>query len=86
MTCVIPAESRRVSPLSLRTSLALARGLSVVMLDNLNIGLEVRGGSVDDIRPLSDAAVGSWGGRRPSPGDYVTGTGATRGATAAGGC
>jgi len=30
-------------------------------------------------------AVGSWGGRRPSPGDYVTGTGATSGATASGG-
>jgi hypothetical protein len=30
-------------------------------------------------------AVGSWGGRRPSPGGYVAGTGATDGGTAAGG-
>ena len=31
-------------------------------------------------------AVGSWGGRRPGLGGDVTGTGATSGATAAGGC
>jgi hypothetical protein len=30
-------------------------------------------------------AVGSWGGRRPSPRGYVAGTGATDGGTAAGG-
>jgi hypothetical protein len=30
-------------------------------------------------------AVGSWGDRRPSPGGYVAGTGATDGGTAAGG-
>jgi hypothetical protein len=30
-------------------------------------------------------AIGSWGGQRPSMEGYVTGTGATRGATAAGG-
>src|SRR5690348_2356469 len=30
-------------------------------------------------------AVGSWGGRRPSPGGYVAGTGATDGGTPAGG-
>ena len=30
-------------------------------------------------------AVGSWGGRRPSPGGYVAGTGATDVGTAAGG-
>ena len=29
---------------------------------------------------------GSWGDRRPSMGGYVTGTGATSGVTAAGGC
>jgi hypothetical protein len=31
-------------------------------------------------------AVGSRGGRRPGLGDYVTGPGATRGTTGAGGC
>jgi len=30
-------------------------------------------------------ASGSWGGQRPSLGDYVTGLGATRGAGGAGG-
>ena len=30
--------------------------------------------------------IGSWGGRWLSMGDYVTGPGAARGATAAGGC
>jgi hypothetical protein len=30
-------------------------------------------------------AVGSWGGQRPSLAGYITGTGATRGVTAAGG-
>jgi hypothetical protein len=29
--------------------------------------------------------IGSWGGRRPSLGGYVTGTGATDGVTATGG-
>jgi len=31
------------------------------------------------------SAPGSWGGRRPSSGGYVAGTGATDGGTAAGG-
>jgi SAM-dependent methyltransferase len=34
---------------------------------------------------VRSCAVGSWGGRRPSPGGYVAGTGAPGGGTAAGG-
>jgi len=34
---------------------------------------------------VSLCGSGSWGGQRPSMGDYVTGPGAPRGATAAGG-
>jgi hypothetical protein len=36
-----------------------------------------------DLTP-SSCAVGSWGGRRPSLGGYVTGTGATSGVTTGG--
>jgi hypothetical protein len=37
-------------------------------------------------QPQACCAVGSWGGRRPSLEGHVTGTGATDGASAFGGC
>jgi hypothetical protein len=53
--------------------------------DVLCVEEEVRPPGGDGSAPDTPVAAGSWGGQRPSMGVYVTGTGATRGATAAGG-
>jgi len=68
-----------------RRRLADGTGLSRprVGLGQHRLGLSL---AVAAQRPADLCDSGSWAGRRPSLGGYVTGTGARRGATATGGC
>ena len=49
-------------------------------------GVSRPGGAVWMLRGVTSCGSGFWGGQRPSLADYVIGTGATRGATAARQC
>ena len=63
-------------------SLAPAEGLDM----REDSGVSRPGGAVWMLRGVTSCGSGFWGGQRPSLADYVIGTGATRGATAAGQC
>ena len=69
---------------------AIDKGLDWKALGALNEMPLYRNCARPGVRGLNDLVPavppGSWGGPRPSMGDSVTETGATRGASAAGGC
>ena len=66
------------------------RGESLAPAERLDMredsGVWRPGGAVWMLRGVTSCGSGFWGGQRPSLADYVIGTGATRGATAAGQC
>jgi hypothetical protein len=65
------------------------RGESLAPAERLDMredsGVSRPGGAVWMLRGVTSCGSGFWGGRRPSLGGYVTGTGPTRGVPAAGG-